>query len=85
MVTEFGQLVSQPQVEILGSELANGVCRAGCSRVGPSSGEPVAFLNPYDTRHTERISFEEWPGSVRAFGDCRERTRSLVRRPESWV
>lgn len=46
---------------------------------GPGSGKPVAFLDPCDMGHTERLSFEEWPGSVRAIGGGRERSRCLGR------
>lgn len=58
------------------------VVRVGCSRVGPHSGKPVAFLNPHDTGHTERISSEEWPVGVRATAGCGERTRCSGRRPQ---
>lgn len=77
MVTKFSTA--------LRSRLGKGVGRAGCSMACPTSGEPTAFLDPYDAAHSGWVSFEEWPGNVKAFGNCRERTRSLVRRPELWV
>lgn len=53
--------------------------RDGVLQEGPGSGKPVAFRDPCDRGHTERLSFEEWPGSVRAIGGGRERSRCLVR------
>lgn len=47
---------------------------------GPWLWKIFGVPSPCDTGPTERISFEEWPGSVRATGDCGERTRCLVRR-----
>lgn len=47
-----------------GDQLGQG----GVPQGGSGSAKPVAFLDPHDAGCTQRISFEEWPGSVRAIG-----------------